>query len=733
MIDIVSIDSTETGDRNQLGGKGLMLARMAKKGVRIPETLCVPAHVYRHFVRESGLKERILLEIHRKNFREMRWEEIWDAALRIRSMFIRKELPGAIKHSISAMLKERFGPNPVVVRSSSPDEDSSATSFAGLHESFVNVRGIDAVLHHIKLVWASLWSDAALLYRRELKLDVEKSSMAVLIQELIFGERSGIAFSKNPQNSSEAVIESVYGLNQGLVDGMIEPDRWIIDRNNPNSITHQPASRRQCVVPATNGIKKTGLSDESKRKPPLDQEECRHLYGTIMEIETLLEGPQDIEWTIRENKLYILQARAITAARGDGSRDNRGWYLSLRRTFDNLSDLKIKIEQTLIPRMIETADDLSEIDLQGLTDDLLADEIGRRLELNTFWTDVYWKEFIPFAHGMRLFGEFYNDVVRPDDPYEFMGLLQNNTLLSVQRNRQLAEMARQIEKDPGLRRRLENRRKHSHHPDPDMSPEFRTSVNTFIEKFGDLSCQVTGGKECEAESSNLINLLLKMAKSPNKRSPTDKHRGVTKRAFLSRFSVEDRKRAEDYLELARASYKFRDDDNIHLGRIESLLAMALKEAEKRIASDKPPSDRLQRLVSKMSNRKTSRNHAPPVPESTEAKPLGPYHVEARQLIGQPSGPGIAKGVARIIKTHSDLAGFINGEILVCDAVDPNMTFIVPLCAGIVERRGGMLIHGAIIAREYGLPCVTGVPDVTSLITNGRDITVDGYLGIVTLL
>ena len=68
----------------------------------------------------------------------------------------------------------------------------------------------------------------------------------------------------------------------------------------------------------------------------------------------------------------------------------------------------------------------------------------------------------------------------------------------------------------------------------------------------------------------------------------------------------------------------------------------------------------------------------------------------------------------------------------CDAVDPNMTFVVPLSAGIVERRGGMLIHGAIIAREYGLPCVTGIPDVTSLIRTGDQLTVDGYLGIVII-
>ena len=71
-----------------------------------------------------------------------------------------------------------------------------------------------------------------------------------------------------------------------------------------------------------------------------------------------------------------------------------------------------------------------------------------------------------------------------------------------------------------------------------------------------------------------------------------------------------------------------------------------------------------------------------------------------------------------------------GEVLVCDAIQPMMTHLVPLAAAIVERRGGMLIHGAIIAREYGLPCVTGVPDAASLIRTGDRITVDGYLGIV---
>ena len=86
----------------------------------------------------------------------------------------------------------------------------------------------------------------------------------------------------------------------------------------------------------------------------------------------------------------------------------------------------------------------------------------------------------------------------------------------------------------------------------------------------------------------------------------------------------------------------------------------------------------------------------------------------------------------MVEDGARLTDFKAGEVLVCDAVDPNMTFVVPLAGGIVERRGGMLIHGAIIAREYGLPCVTGVPDAVKRIRTGDEITVDGYMGVVVI-
>ena len=89
-------------------------------------------------------------------------------------------------------------------------------------------------------------------------------------------------------------------------------------------------------------------------------------------------------------------------------------------------------------------------------------------------------------------------------------------------------------------------------------------------------------------------------------------------------------------------------------------------------------------------------------------------------------------MVRYIRGRGDLGDFRQGEVLVCDAIQPTMTHLVPLASAIVERRGGMLIHGAIIARELGIPCVNGVRNAVGKLQNGDFVTVDGHLGIVTI-
>ena len=211
-----------------------------------------------------------------------------------------------------------------------------------------------------------------------------------------------------------------------------------------------------------------------------------------------------------------------------------------------------------------------------------------------------------------------------------------------------------------------------------------------------------------------------------------KDAGTLEKNFLGCFQGPKRKKAMDLLDLARSSYRLRDDDNIYLGRIEAQLLTAVMEGKTRVENsgcrEIHPSeiDKLKSVIHDLDYGNGKQELAVSTDEYG-------FKVNPRQLVGQPAGPGLSRGKARVIRHHLDLKDFKNAEILVCDSVDPNMTFVIPLAAGVVERRGGMLIHGAIIAREYGLPCVTGIPDATSLIRTGDEITVDGYLGIVTLL
>ena len=203
---------------------------MARAGIAVPPFVAVTTDAYEAYLEATGLRARIGFELERKDFADMRWEELWDTALRIRNLFLTTPLPEEVRAALAEPLAARFAGVPTVVRSSAPGEDSAGASFAGLHESYVNVRGVDAILEHVKLVWASLWSDAALLYRRELGLDPRRSVMAVVVQEIVAGERSGVAFSCHPEDDERALVEAVHGLNQGLVDGVVEPDRWTLDR-----------------------------------------------------------------------------------------------------------------------------------------------------------------------------------------------------------------------------------------------------------------------------------------------------------------------------------------------------------------------------------------------------------------------------------------------------------------------------------------------------------------------
>jgi pyruvate,water dikinase len=730
MTHCVALEDVKTTDRDQVGGKALKLAQVHRAQLSVPQAICITTDAYRLFVRETGLDEQIALELNRLDLADRRWEEIWDVSLRIRNLFLKTPMPPELEADISAALTPALTNIPVAVRSSAPQEDGTAASFAGLHNSFVDLSGREEILKHIRLVWASLWSDGAILYRDELGISSKDAAMAVVVQELISGKCSGVGFTVSPDHANQMMIETVYGLNERLVDGEIEPDRWQLDRNTGDVVSHAAPAVREASRP---------LSDAERRTPPLDAAQIQELFETGMQLETRFGAPQDFEWTFCNNRLFVLQSRAITTLKpADASRplwkadDKRPWYLTLTRSFENLQSLHRLIRDELLPDMHRQADEIAAVDLPPMTDDQLADEILRRKQIHQHWIDVYWEQFIPFAHGSRLFGEVYNDAMQPEDPYEFTALLTQTGMCSLERNRRLMDMAKFLRQ----------------HPDRRNSPEFQNNLSEFLSDYDEHTFK---NRRFFNDRSGLVNYLLEMARHPELLSEHDHsaEQQLTE-AFINTFPAPRREFAKQILEIGRASYQLRDDDNIVLSRIEAQLLEAVDQASARLKKrglQVDPSHSPEQIARAL----TGEGVLPQVSsaDSVVDEPLehqaaanlsvrqpvledGQAKITARQMVGQPAGPGLAIGRARVIQTPDDLFEFKSGEILVCDSIDPNMTFIVPLAAAIVERRGGMLVHGAIIAREYGLPCITGVTDASAFIQTGDRLTVDGYQGVVTI-
>ena len=693
-------------DVQQAGGKAVKLAALLDAGAAVPEGLCLLAPAYERFVAESGLGEQIQVLLGRKRFEDMRWEEIWDLALRIRNLFVRTPLPDALQGALSDQLRDFVAERPVVVRSSAPAEDAAASSFAGLHESVVDVRGIEAVLAAVKRVWASLWSDRALLYRSELGLDPRASRIAVVIQALVAGRASGVLFTQSPMRPDQAVVEAVWGLNQGLVDGVVAPDRWFADRVSGAVKGHAAAEREQKLAATPAGPRLVALSAEERGRPPLDDAELDALLAGGRDIEQRFGAAQDIEWTLAADRLHLLQARPITVAAG-GRDDERRWYLTLHRSLENLRGLQRRIEDEVLPGMAADAAAMAEVDLAAASSEALAAAIRRRRDRLAHWNATYRRECIPFAHAIRLFGQVYNDELAPADPFAFVELLQQGDLLARQRNAELQRLAalaagrQQAAGESGL----------------------DAALDDFLRRFGPPSSE-----GLEEQKARLLVLARRLAED---RAATEGAAAADpeqrRRAFLDRFSGTRREQMTELLELARVGYRLRDDDNIFLGRIEAQLGAALHEARTRRDARGRPPPALEALLAE-----TRLSGLAAGAPQARREPSPEHALSARQLVGQPAAPGIALGPARVVVDEDGLFAFRAGEVLVCDAIEPNMTLVAPLAAAVVERRGGMLIHGAIIAREYGLPCVTGVPGATEWIRTGDQLSVDGHVGLVTI-
>jgi pyruvate,water dikinase len=723
---VIPLAEAADADEGLIGGKASKLAKLARADFRVPDGFCITAEAYEHFLSASNIASVIRMELGRKPFGSMRWEEIWDTALRIRNAFVSRPLPTPVRQAVSAATVELGINKAYAVRSSAPEEDSAARSFAGLHESVVGVVGVNAILDAIRVVWASLWSDAALLYRQELSLDPSHSCMAVLVQEMIDQDRSGVAFSRDPRDTKQdhAIVEAVPGPCSDLVDGLVDPDRWILKRSSGDVISWRPGQR--------NG--------EENQTPILDISDLQVLLQQLLRLESLFGWSPDMEWTGRGDHLTLLQARPITTTIPE-SDDQRQWYLTLRPGRRRLSALAERVSNELIPQWEQLGESFAAEAIEGYDNTRLAQAIEERWAALQEWKQIYRDDFIPFAHGVRQLGTYYNDALQPQDPYEFVGLLKGERMVATQRNQALEKLAGELKANSPLFDVLRNAARQDALEKAKTLPGGLDFVRGFEELLNDYMDVAYGGQRLSDRPDLILESIMEMARSSHRFRPqsADQVAIDLQQRLLDAVSDANRKEALEVIRVGRLSWRLRDDDNVLIGRVESQLLRALDVAAGRLVA----SGRLDQSVTLSESASSVIAKALRDPlggavvlsnkhEKASTSPSASVEASPRQLIGQPAAPGLATGAVRIVRDTEGLRRFRTGDVLVCDAIQPAMTHLVPLACAIIERRGGMLIHGSIIARELGIPCVNGILDVVELLSDGDLVTVDGYLGIVTV-
>lgn len=720
---IIPIERANEYPVSKVGGKSKNTSFCHRENFRVPEGFVLTTDTYFEFLNKNNLTRAIDKEIVRKKMDEMRWEEIWDSALRIRHSFMEAKLPEKLEKEIVESLSKWPDDTMFAVRSSSPDEDSKEFSFAGIHDSFVNVVGSKQVMEKIKLVWASLWSDRALLYRKEKGLNSFTSSMAVLVQKMEYRDISGLAFTIDPsKNDSEHIIlEAIKGSLDLLVDNKKEPERFKIN-------------------------KKSGeLIEFTKEIKTLTKESISSLYRSVIQIEDAFGEAVDIEWTGVGENFTVLQVRPITVLKEDDNKD-RLWYLSLTPSGQKLIDLAEKVEKKLIPEMKADGEILAKESPENLKTEDLIEGLRIRGEKYSRWKKIYWDEFIPFANGIRNFGSFYNDLIKPSDPYEFVLLLKNENLLAEKRNIEMGKLANILREDPEIKADLDDlmSKKLSGQEllDRIKGSEFLDKFISFMNTEMNISYDNTS---LESVPEIHLGIILELSKDEEVELASTKflrerqERDSLHEKYL-KIALENNKLevSKNWLRIGQVSWKLRDDDNILLGKIENQLLLFMMECLNRIYEegkiDKMPrtcqSSKWEEVYKYMlgdGDLELADENEKDKDEDLESRSLA-----SRQLVGNPSSGGFYTGKARVIKSIEDFKGVEKGEVLVFDAIQPQMTFIISLAGAIVERRGGMLVHSSIIAREMKIPAVNGVTNATKLIKTGDMVTVNGDMGVITI-
>jgi pyruvate,water dikinase len=271
---VKQFSSINKEDIELVGGKGLSLGRLTQAGLPVPPGFVITTDAYKKF----------------------------------NNRHVDSEFEELVLQAFDALGAER-----VAVRSSAVAEDSPDASWAGQFESYLNITK-DDLMGSIKKCWDSASSEVVNEYAQSKSIGKDQLAIAVVVQGMVESEVSGVAFSVNPvtKDTSEIMIEAIYGLGELLVQGMITPDNYVVNKQS-HEITEDNIKTKSKMLVYDNGNNaELPVPEDKQQASCLNDGQISELSSLIVKIEQYYDKPQDVEWALENGQFYIVQSRPIT-------------------------------------------------------------------------------------------------------------------------------------------------------------------------------------------------------------------------------------------------------------------------------------------------------------------------------------------------------------------------------------------------------------------------------------
>ncbi|MGA2242492.1 MAG: PEP/pyruvate-binding domain-containing protein [Verrucomicrobiota bacterium] len=851
----------EAGDnhRSLVGGKAFNLGKMIAAGLPVPRGFCVTTTAFDLFLVSCPRRTELSHLLAQCSGDEI--GRIADLSREVRSCLAEVPVPEVVKDAVLSAWRESGGERSFAVRSSATIEDSAGMSFAGQFESILNVRGADALLDAIKSCWLSLFSERALVYLARQRVPAEKVKMAVLVHEMVEADHAGVVFTADPLTGAtdRFVVEYVSGLGEGLVQGMVQPERIVVE-------------------------KRTGRVLVSPEKEMLSSATLENLCDLARRTECLFSAPQDIEWAQRDGGLFLLQSRPITTKAPARTWEDRQVWSNFN-TGEVMPDVMTPITWSMLQSVLRGVLGSNVFRLVGadITRAPLAGLVAGRIyfNVNTFLAAI--KPFSFLVKGTpdvaRTVGggsvEAYRQLpltIPPEDlpdlgfrwpkyilswPRILYNLITHSSrrrgcawlarfkkqtdeldrldlgaMSTPELTRLCGQYIREVFKDadllslmtqavalpvfqkacrdwlgePGLALRLFAalggmpnaeaglalwRLAALAHADSDTEaavssenswPEVRARLgraghgrkflaawDIFMTEHGHHcrgELELFNARWCETPDY-ILGLVRSYLRAMDQSDPLENQRRLADER--ERLTVQCRARLKNPIKRWIFSRSLRRAQGLtvyreqlkNLGvrrfalvrRVLLVLGQRLHEQGslscrddiffledseiEPVATGSASFDWRERIALCQREYEKNLKLTPPpfvIGRFDPNTPRWPVaNAGAKLLEGIPVSPGIATGPARVILHTDDHEQVLPGEILIAPFTDPAWSPYFITAAGVVMEQGGILSHGSIVAREYGLPAVTNVASATRVIRTGDLVQVDGNRGCVSVL